>query len=225
MIITKPSIEFMDMNTLGLNLIERAGRTCWKSEDKIGPGTAEKFATMLLEQGHYAMLEFGWLCYIVVCDRGITHEIVRHRLYSFAQESTRYVTYKSGATFILPPWMQFVNEQQFATPDITTSQEIMEYFPYIYSDVEYLWFTHLRTCEIRYKECLAQGWSAQKARSVLPNALKTEIVMAGNTREWMHFFKLRCHSKAHPQMQEIANMIRADAKRRIPILFEENANV
>ena len=102
--LVKPSIEFLDMNSMGLELLEKAGRTCYKSEGKIGEGTAKPFIEKLMKRGHHAMLEFGWMCYKVVCDRGVTHEIVRHRLFSYAQESTRYVNYKEGVEVILPCW-------------------------------------------------------------------------------------------------------------------------
>ncbi|KKM87255.1 hypothetical protein LCGC14_1270780 [marine sediment metagenome] len=211
MILVKPSIEFMDMNSLGLKLIERAGRTCYKSEDKIAEGTDEKFVQKLLDREHHAMLEFGWLCYRVICDRGVTHEIVRHRLFSFAQESTRYCNYGEGVVFIIPNWCRV------GAGEYTVSSNVLAHW----TAEDKIWLSSMVNSESCYKELLRRNWIPQQARSVLPNSLKTEIVMGGNYREWMHFFDLRCSLKAHPQMQEVANMIREDATKRVPIIFGE----
>ncbi len=221
MLMVKPSIEFFDINTRGLSLIERAGRTCWKSEDKIGPGTNEKFVKMIMEFGHEAILEFGWLCYKVICDRGVTHEIVRHRLYTYAQESTRFCTYTNGVTYIIAPWWQQFGEGEYIVHP-GSRPEVQINGTMIAVDSKYRNFLFvLQECEREYIAMLHNSFSAQQARAVLPNALKTEICMAANLREWRHFFKMRCSPKAHPQMQEIAYMILEDAQRRFPIVFDE----
>jgi thymidylate synthase (FAD) len=206
----KPSIEFLDMNSQGLKLVELAGRTCYKSEDKITSESHLAFTKMLKNHGHHAMLEFGWLCYKVVCDRGITHEIVRHRLFSYAQESTRYCNYKSGVTFIIPCWFSSKFKEGVYSKDDLAG---------LYSGEDY-WVESMLDAEWRYMTMLKNGWTPQQARSILPNSLKTEIVIGGNFREWMHFFALRTAKTAHPQMQEVANMILADAQQRVPVIFE-----
>lgn len=211
--LVKPSIQSIWKTPNALKMIEWSGRTCYKSEDKIEPGSEEKFVRMIIKSGHHAMLEHASASYCVICDRGVTHEIVRHRLFSYAQESTRYCNYKGGVTFIIPPWM----------PSIALHKDSIAWKK-IYAEESYeaQWLRHLDSCELAYQDAIEAGWSPQQARSVLPNALKTEIVITGNLREWRHFFKLRCSPRAHPQMQEIANMLLYDIRERIPIVFDED---
>jgi len=208
----KPSIEFLNMTPAPLSTIERAGRTCYKSEDNINAGSAERFVRMLMKNGHLAMIEHASASYRVVCDRGVTHEIVRHRLFSYAQESTRYCNYKGGVTFIIPPWLE-LDEDEYSPSNIADVLRTCEH-------VVGGWAYHLLTCENEYLRLLQNGQTPQQARSVLPNALKTEIVITGNLREWLHFFKLRCAPTAHPQMQEIANMILSDIRERCAVIFD-----
>ena len=207
----KPSIEFLWMTAAPLSTIERAGRTCYKSEDNISAGSAEHFVRNLLHMGHLAMIEHASASYRVVCDRGVTHEIVRHRLFSYAQESTRYCNYKGGVTFIIPPWLE-LDEGDYIGSDTLVFTRRKELWS---------WIKILLKCEDTYTDVLNMGWTPQQARSVLPNALKTEIVITGNLREWLHFFELRCASTAHPQMQEIANMILSDIRGRVPVIFDD----
>jgi len=200
------------MTRYPLTTIEEAGRTCYKSEDKIASGTSEKFAQKLLDRGHLAMIEHAYASYRVICDRGVTHEIVRHRLFSYAQESTRYCNYKESVTFIIPLWM----------PSLILHNDNLRWED-IYAEESYeaQWLRHMASCEIAYQDAIEAGWSPQQARGVLPNALKTEIVMTGNLREWRHFFKLRTAKAAHPQMQEVANMLLEDIRKRVSVIFEK----
>lgn len=204
----KPSFEILSMT--GIDLIEKAGRTCYKSEDKITDDSAAKFVEMLDKRGHRAMLEHSFASVRVVCDRGVTHEIVRHRLFSYAQESTRYCDYSKdkfgGITFILPPWVN-IEEGQY---------EVEDDGDYEFTDTR--WFNSCLNAEMDYLSLLANGWTAQQARAVLPNCLKTEIVISGNFREWQHFFTLRTAQTAHPQMREIATPICEEFERRIPAI-------
>jgi len=208
--LVKPSIEFMDMNSMGLELIEKAGRTCYKSEDKIGEGTDKIFVKKIMDRGHNAMLEFGWMCYKVICNRGVTHEIVRHRLFSFAQESTRYCNYKGGVSFIIPHWSKNIFE------GINEGKCLV-----VCAEKEQIWLDHKLYCEQVYQQMIDLGQTPQDARDNLPIATKTEIVMAGNYREWMHFFEQRLPGAAHPQMREISHMIHKDAIERVPVLFNK----
>jgi thymidylate synthase (FAD) len=211
----KPKVEFLWMTDKPLETIERAGRTCYKSEDKITENSAETFVRMLLRRGHHAMIEHASASYKVICDRGVTHEIVRHRLFSYAQESIRYCNYKDGVTFIIPCWFpKEFNEGVYRDADVWATHWQREIA---------VWLRHLYACESAYIKLIEQ-WSPQQARSVLPNALKTEIVITGNLREWMHFFKLRTDKAAHPQMQEVANMLLEDIRNRIPVIFEDYGN-
>jgi thymidylate synthase (FAD) len=185
-----------------LQKIERVARVCYKSEDKIGEGTAEKMVKSLIARGHEAMLEHYSFSVKFTVDRGVSHEIVRHRLASFAQESTRYCNYgKSGEVAFIRPL--FFEED---TPEMGDWEEAM------------------MSAEKMYLELLERGRSPQEARAVLPNSLKTEIVMTANLREWRHFLKLRAvgtTGKPHPQMQEVAVPLLKELQGKIPIIFDD----
>lgn len=190
--------------------IERAGRTCYKSETKITPVSAEDFVGMVIKRGHESVIEHEKVTVRIVCDRGVTHEIVRHRLASYSQESTRYCNYKGGVTFVIPPWIKIEpGEYEDVTPVIAQQYDAVA------------WHVAMLDAEKAYIKLLDKGWTPQKARSVLPNSLKTEIVMTANLREWRHFFKLRTSSKAHPQMQEIARPMLDEFKKLIQIVFDD----
>lgn len=200
--------------------IELAGRTCYKSEDKITEDSCIEFVRRMIKSGHHAMIEFAVPPPVkVITDRGVTHEIVRHRLFSFAQESTRYCNYKSGVRFILPTWFYEVYE-------IYSSQKYPLDFPNDAHDFprwnEYLcWRDFMGDCEQCYLDLLKQGQSPQEARSVLTNSLKTEINIRGNVHEWRHFFKLRNSKAAHPQMRALAFDMFEGFKKDIPVIFDD----
>ena len=205
--VIKPYYEILnpiDGNAI-LKQIELAGRVCYKSEEKITDDSAPKFVKMLIDRGHEAMVEHGGVISIkFVCDRGVSHELVRHRIASFAQESTRYCNYGKG---------KFGNE-------ITVIE------PVFWNDgnhkVEYmLWYNSCALSETAYLALLNTGASPQEARSVLPNSLKTEIVVTANMREWRHFFKLRTASVAHPQMLELTRPLLKELQSNIPVLFDD----
>ncbi len=174
--IVERSFEILQMDDY--KLVERAGRTCYKSEDKITDSSAQAFYKKLYNSGHNAMLEFASMTVKFVTDRGVSHELVRHRLCSFAQESTRYCSYKDGCSFVRPAdWYMWTTEQQ------------------------QLWVIAMTQSEEIYEKMLDNGMSPQDARSVLPNSLKTEIVVKANFREWSHIIELRTSNKAHPDMR------------------------
>lgn len=276
--------------------IEIAGRTCYKSEDKITPDSAAKFVERMVKSGHGAMLEHGtvylkfspqdnhpfpefyminpyskWvecggivfittnfrvlvennrmddLQYICeptefhekritvrfICDRGVSHEFVRHRVFSFAQESTRYCNYSKDKfgnelTFIIPCWADSLALQEVKGTIINHDEYgnlIGEYY-YHLTGKEGPWFkpwevtpernfiANLQISEQLYLELLNQGWKPQQARAVLPNSLKTELVMTGFVSQWTEFFRLRCASNAHPQAQELAIPLREEFVKR-----------
>jgi thymidylate synthase (FAD) len=181
-----------------LQVIEMAGRTCYKSEDKITPDSAAGFVARMRDRGHHAMIEFGDVIVRFVTNRGVTHELVRHRLCSFAQESTRYVRYDGKMEFIRPCWWE----------DSTPAQQT-------------LWQKAMADSETRYLALLESGWRPEQAREVLPNSLKTEIVVKGNIREWRHIFMLRCTKKAHPQIRALMVPLLGELKKKLPVVFDD----
>lgn len=267
----KPSFEILEQKPGAIGLlqhIERCGRTCYKSEDKITEKSAPKFVDMLVKRGHTAMVEHGtvyltlnmssrnkyfkyctnkysnaistgeaeagtWIGYVTtnyrvllqegwlsdlehiteptkhirritvkfVCDRGVSHEFVRHRVFSFAQESTRYCNYSKDkfgkeCTFIIPCWLDLL-EGSISSTEIPIFRER-------HGTAAGTFLNNLYWAEANYFDLLEQGWIAQQARAVLPNSLKTELIMTGTIEQWEGFFKLRCAKDAHPQARELA---------------------
>ncbi|MCK5127592.1 MAG: FAD-dependent thymidylate synthase [candidate division Zixibacteria bacterium] len=176
----KQSYEILSFPTDLEQLIEIAGRTCYQSQDKITDSSSIRFCNKMVESGHHAMIEFGNIIVRFITNRGVTHELVRHRLCSFAQESTRYVKYGKDMEFIEPVWWKITGE---VTRD--TFKNSLRY-----------------SCDT-YCRLIDFGWKPQEAREVLPNALKTEIVVNANVREWRHILTLRCAKTAHPQMRAL----------------------
>jgi len=207
MILVKPShkIEFLQPDAL--QHIEKAGRTCYKSEDKITPDSAEKFVRMIIGRGHETVLEHVNMTVRFICDRGVTHEIVRHRLAAYSQESTRYCNYKGGVTFVIPPWVDIESGEYKSWVDPI--------------ETKWIWFNSVLSSERSYVNSISEGWTPQQARSVLPNSLKTEIVCTANLREWRHIFRLRTSSKAHPQMQELMKPLLAEMKELVHVVFDD----
>lgn len=185
-----------------LKRLEECGRVCYKSEDRISEASAPAFCANIIDRGHEAVLEHCSFTVKFTCDRGVSHELVRHRLASFCQESTRYCNYGSGKfgeqiTVINPCFLERGTEQRE------------------------FWEDACLAAETAYFNMLDRGCSPQEARSVLPNSLKTEVVMTANIREWRHFLKLRCDTAAHPQMRELALKLLKMAHEAIPVLFDD----
>lgn len=202
--IIKPSVEWITpmRGDVVLKRIEECGRICYKSEDKITDTSAEKFVRNLINCGHEAVLEHCSFTMKFICDRGVSHELVRHRLASYCQESTRYCNYAKG---------KFGGEITVIEPCYLEKE----------SAAYKIWRIGCLDAEDSYMMLLEQGLTAQEARAVLPNSLKTEVVMTANLREWRHFFKLRCAPAAHPQMREVANMALAMCREKIPVVFDD----
>lgn len=206
--VVEPSFSFeseVDRDRI-LKHIERAGRTCYKSEGKIGEGTAAAFVRSIVKRGHESVLEHVSLTVRVVCDRGVSHEIVRHRIASYSQESTRYCNYADdkfgrSVSFVRP---FFWNDP---SPE---SQEKMR-----------IWEGAMQAAEDAYFALLAKGANAQEARSVLPNSLRTELVMTMDLREWRHFLKLRSGAASHPQMRELAVPMLEAFRTALPEVFDD----
>ena len=202
--IIEPYFEILDEldGKKMLQKIERIGRVCYKSEDLITEDSAEKFIRNILKRGHESVIEHEKISVKMVCDRGVTHEIVRHRVASYSQESTRYCNYQKD---------KFGNELTFIKP-VFWKEDSPEYA---------LWKESMQQIEDQYMKLIEMGASAQEARSILPNSLKTEIVVTMNLREWRHFFRLRTASAAHPQIREIAGMVLEEFRGQIPVVFDE----
>ena len=197
--------------------IELIGRTCYKSENLITEDSAKGFVARLIKNGHEAMIEHEKITVKFICDRGISHEIVRHRMASFAQESTRYANYSKDKfgnelTFIKPCW--------FKSSYSDINQEFMKFNSNMPTD-EKIWLWSCCESEEYYMSLLTLGWKPEQARSILPNSLKTEIIMTANLREWRHFFKLRCDKAAHPQIRELAIPLLEEFKSKIPTVFDD----
>lgn len=193
-----------------LQKIERIARTCYKSENHITPDgeSAKRLVRALIQSGHMAMLEHGSLSVKFIVDRGVSHEMVRHRAASFAQESTRYCNYTADKfgnelTFIRP---SFWEEDPFNTGG--------------YSGNYAIWLLAMQDVEESYLSLIEGGAKPEEARSVLPNSLKTEIVVTANYREWRHIFELRTSYKAHPQIREVMTPLMEELRQRIPVIFD-----
>ena len=185
-----------------LSRIEKNGRVCYKSEERITKDSAKKFISNILKSGHESVIEHEKITVRIVCDRGVTHEIVRHRIASYSQESTRYCNYSNEKfgkelTFIKPVFWND-NSEEYKT-----------------------WVETMQIIEDTYNKLIAMGAEPQQARSILPNSLKTEIIVTMNLREWRHFFQLRTSYRAHPQMREIACALLEEFKNIIPIIFDD----
>lgn len=205
--IVEPSFEFVTPMSIIpgkviMKRLEKIGRVCYKSEDKITDDSYEKFLRGIIKRGHESVLEHCSITVKFICDRGVTHEIVRHRIGAYSQESTRYCNYSND---------KFGNEITVIKPCFWEEDS------YSYK----AWYDACQFTEDAYFELLRSGASPQEARSVLPNSLKTEIVVTYNIREWRHFFKLRCSKAAHPQMREVAIMALKEFYKYMPILFED----
>lgn len=268
----KPSVKIIKQEEYDLNhifkFIELAGRTCYKSEDKITEDSAKEFVDRMIRSGHGAMLEHGtvyltipstnvtdiiiskyylnlyskifinltntyittnyrvlvenewlddlkYLCKPTafhakrttvkfICDRAIANEFIRHRVFSFAQESTRYCNYtkdkfNNELTFIIPCWIKDLKEDSYyAYCEYHNSK----------NDASKRWFDSCMSSEFVYTNLIEKRWKPQEARTILPNSLKTELIMTGFDSDWQHFFELRCAPDAHPQAKELADMLK-----------------
>jgi len=202
--VIKPSVELLDQldGKEMLKKIEKIGRVCYKSEDRITEDSAEKFIRSILKSGHESVIEHEKISVRIICDRGVTHEIVRHRIASYSQESTRYCNYSNE---------KFGKELTLIQP-LFWSEDSAEYK---------VWLDSMQVIEDNYNKLMGLGAEPQQARSILPNSLKTEIVVTMNLREWRHFFKLRTAKRAHPQMREVACMILDLFKGYVPVIFDD----
>ena len=199
-----PSVELIDDFDAAavMKKIERAGRVCYKSEGNIKDDSAEKFIRGIIKRGHESVIEHATVSFKIICDRGVTHELVRHRLASYSQESSRFCDYSAG---------KFGGELTFIKPCFWSEDD--ENFK--------LWKATMALLEKNYLALRAGGARPEEARSILPNSLKTEIFVTMNLRELRHFLKLRTAKAAHPQMREVALKIYQILVEKLPAVFDD----
>ena len=215
MTLVRASYEILTSLDSLLQVVERAGRCCYKSEEKIGPGTAAPFCEMLVKRGHESVIEHANLMVKFVIDRGVSHELVRHRLCSFSQESTRYCDYAPGGkvghmTFVIPPWCH----------DILPCESHASMGNQIRTADQRRWFFMMLYAEEEYQSLRQLGWKPEQARSVLPNSLKTEIVVSANLREWRHIARMRTARRA-PANAEVMVPLFHELHLRLPVIFDD----
>ena len=202
----KPSVELVTATPFALLVIEEAGRTCYKSDGKCKTcltgtcpeclGRAERFIRSIIRRGHESVLEHASATFRIVCDRGVTHELVRHRIASYSQESTRYCDYSKGVQFIMPDEFE---------DDIILRDKYLEFCAV--SEGYYKWFRE-------------RGLKPQVARHVLPIGVKTEIVMTSNFREWRHILRLRTAADAHPHIRQVMDDVGCWFRENYPVILE-----
>lgn len=212
--LVKPSFEILtEINRIDiLKRIEQAGRTCYKSDSNYTEKSGSEFLKKIIKRGHLSVIEHVSITVKFICDRGVTHELVRHRLASYSQESTRYCNYSGGLTFIIPLWCKRIKEGEYCDSDAGLARQKL------YGG-EDMWFASMHQAEYEYKKLIEYKWIPQQARSVLPNALKTEIVTTANLREWKHIFSLRCSEAAHPQIREVMVPLREVFRKELPEIY------
>ena len=199
--IIQASAEIMYLNAKdGIEIckkLEQIGRICYKSEKYITKDSYIKFIQKLIKNNHLSIIEHHSITIKVICDRAISHEIVRHRIGSYSMESTRYVNYKDEMEFIEPCfWKEDKSKME-------------------------IWKVAMAEAEKRYQALIGLFATPEQARSILPHSLKTEIIITYNLREWLHFLDLRCSKFAHPQIREIALLILWEMKKQIPVIFDD----
>lgn len=199
--IVKPSVKLLACTPSPEKLIERAGRVCYKSEDKIMEGSSDNFVMAMVKHGHESVIEHASATMLIICDRGITHQIVRHRLASYSQESTRYCNYMKD---------KFGKNISVIEP------------PGLSDDQRAVWVKSVEHAEQAYHDLIESGVHPDFARAVLPTCTKTELVMTANFREWRWFIKQRLLNKhAHIQVQEVARMILDLLLKEAPHIFAD----
>jgi len=206
--------------------IEKIGRICYKSESKITDESAKKFVKMIVKSGHHSVIEHINISVKFVINRGISHELVRHRLASYSQESTRYCNYsKKGLVFIIPLNISF------AEGNYRREWWCQNDYDYYYNDIlinetkhkyeDFIWLNSMLAAEENYNQLLKRGWQPQQARDVLPHALKTEIISTMNLRMWIHVLNQRVQKNIHPQFREITIPLLKELQDKLPLIFND----
>lgn len=216
MVILEPTYEIITPMPWAemVKRVERAGRVCYKSEYRISQGLAEQFVRYMIDRGHESVIEHVSFSVLFTVDRGITHELVRHRLASYSQESTRYCNY-ANARFgseiaVIDPSKSISLDFSM---DAVTSEEA--------TAILQEWVQAIEHAEKHYMRLIELGASPQIARSVLPQCTKADIMVTANIREWRHILRLRTSRAAHPQMREIMIPLLMELKQLCPVFFED----
>jgi thymidylate synthase (FAD) len=204
MLIINPSTEILDEIDPArmMRNIEKIGRICSKSEDKMTDDSSERFIKNIIKSGHESVIEHEKISVRFICDRGVTHEIVRHRIASYSQESTRYCNYTKE---------KFGSELTFIKPCFWAED----------SENYRLWTAQMQAAEDSYNALIKNGATPEEARSILPTSLKTELAVTMDLREWRHFFKLRGAARSHPQMREVVLPLLERFKELLPAIFSD----
>lgn len=210
--IIDPTFEYISAPTrvAAYEIIAMAMRNCYRAELNAMPATDEEMVEKVMKKRHLSLLEFVDVSVNITCDRGVTHELVRHRLCSFAQESTRYCNYsgeKFGRelTFVKPSW---------------AAEHDLDALPIPLLRKYNIWVRSMEEAEKAYIEMLGEGASAQEARSVLPSSLAAKIAVKANLREWIHIFRMRCDIPAHPDMRVTMMPILVSMLDLYPVVFQ-----
>lgn len=191
-----------------LRKIEFAARISHASEEQQTTDSWDRFLrAVVIGHGDWSVVEHASVSVDFKVDRGITHELVRHRLFSFTQSSTRFINYakKMEPEFVRPEFAQKPDALGIAIEPNSTDA----------------WDFAVNVCEDSYRKILAAGFTPQIARSVFPNALASRILITGNLRNWRHFLIMRTTRESHPQMRQVTIPLLEQFKERIPILFED----
>lgn len=224
----KPKVEMLDRfkRQQVIGRIATVARTCYKSEAMRTADRDEALVKRLIESKHEAMLEFVDVTVKFTTDRGVSHELVRHRMASFAQESTRYCNYSKDKfnnelTFIIPSWLDIPEgDYSYWNGDWVDMNKLKIQLPADEGAIS-SWLFAMKHADTTYRILTNEGWKAEQARMVLPMSIKTEINMKANLREWRHFFKLRCHHTAHPDIRVLALDLLKQMHEQIPVIFDD----
>jgi thymidylate synthase (FAD) len=201
-------------------LLESCGRVCYKSEPKITDDSYKKFLKTIIKSGHESILEHASVTAKIITNRAVSLETVRHRLNSFSQESTRYCNYSGDRfgnelTFIVPVWISDEEVSKFHVEDSISSN------PAISLNPSFTWWFAMHQVEEAYFSLLNRGWTPEKAREILPNSLKTELVMTANVRQWRHVLQQRLSPKCHPQMRFMMFQLAEKFNEYLPLFFND----
>lgn len=229
MILRRAKAEVVQVTSFAMQLVEQAGRICYRSENKIREGSALGFLEARLRTGHESIFEHASMTAKFITNRATSHELVRHRIVihdedgdayrdartmniAVSQESQRYCNYKGGVEFIIPPWVN-IAEGEYRPDELIKRSDITE------SQADWDWFCAMMTAERAYTDLIKEGWKPQQARTVLPNATKTEAMLTSNIREWRHLLRVRTADDADIQMREIMIPILGYGHERYPVFF------
>lgn len=226
--IVRPYAKIMEPELLtgALTRVEYAARISHRSEEETSTNTEKFIRAVVLQHGDWSVVEHVSASVEFLVDRGITHEIVRHRIASYTQESTRFVNYakKMPPTFIYPkPDIECEHCMGGSEPWHHSCGDWVHSLNDTHYDCNYdgAWLNAINQCEASYKSLLVGGWRPQEARSVFPNALSSKIVVTLNLRTWRHFFLMRTTKEAHPQMRQVTIPLLAEFQRLVPVLYED----